>query len=109
MAGNAVACAAALATLDVIQEEGLVENARVRGSELMDSYGRLRQTTPVIGEVRDLGLMIGNESQAVTSAAYLSFSLRPIRTPVFAVLLQNDHRDSGRANNGTGESQCGSG
>jgi 4-aminobutyrate aminotransferase len=43
--GNAVACAAALATLDVIQEEGLVENARVRGSELMDSYGRLRQTT----------------------------------------------------------------
>jgi 4-aminobutyrate aminotransferase len=43
--GNAVACAAALATLDVIQEEGLVENARVRGSELMDSYGTLRQTT----------------------------------------------------------------
>jgi 4-aminobutyrate aminotransferase len=58
--GNAVACAAALATLDVIQEEGLVENARVRGSELMDSYGRLRQT-PVIGEVRGLGLMIGSE------------------------------------------------
>jgi hypothetical protein len=41
--GNAVACAAALATLDVIQEEGLVENARVRGSELMEATeGRSR-------------------------------------------------------------------
>jgi 4-aminobutyrate aminotransferase len=42
---DAVACAAAHATLDVIHEEGLVEHARVRGSELMDSYGTLRQTT----------------------------------------------------------------
>ena len=34
--GNAVACAAAKATLDVIEDEGLVENARVRGRQLLD-------------------------------------------------------------------------
>ena len=47
--GNAVACAAALATLDVIQEEGLVENARMRGAELMDRLRKVAADHPVIG------------------------------------------------------------
>ena len=59
--GNAVACAAALATLDVIQEEGLVENARMRGAELMDRLRKVAADHPVIGDVRGLGLMIGSE------------------------------------------------
>jgi 4-aminobutyrate aminotransferase len=59
--GNAVACAAALATLDVIQEEGLVENARVRGAQLMDGLRKVAADHPVIGDVRGLGLMIGSE------------------------------------------------
>ena len=39
--GNVVACAAALATLDVIEDEGLVANARERGAQLLDGLRRL--------------------------------------------------------------------
>jgi 4-aminobutyrate aminotransferase len=56
-----VACAAALATLDVIEEEGLVENARVRGAELQDKLRKVAADNPVIGDVRGLGLMLGCE------------------------------------------------
>jgi 4-aminobutyrate aminotransferase len=59
--GNAVACAAALATLDVIQEEHLVENARVRGAQLQDGLRKVAADNPAIGDVRGLGLMVGSE------------------------------------------------
>jgi 4-aminobutyrate aminotransferase len=59
--GNAVACAAALATLDVIQEEGLVENARVRGHQLLEGLRKVAADNPAIGDVRGLGLMVGSE------------------------------------------------
>jgi len=64
--GNAVACAAALATLDVIVEEGLVENARVVGGVLARGLEKVRADHPVIGDVRGLGLMLASEF--VTSA-----------------------------------------
>lgn len=57
--GNAVACAAALATLDVIREEGLVDNARDRGQQLRNRLGELARSYPEIGDVRGLGLMQG--------------------------------------------------
>jgi 4-aminobutyrate aminotransferase len=59
--GNAVACAAALATLDVIRDEGLIENARVRGAQLQDGLCKVAADHPVIGDVRGLGLMLGSE------------------------------------------------
>ena len=59
--GNAVACAAALATLDVIQQEGLVDNARVRGAQLQDGLRKVAADHAVIGDVRGLGLMVGSE------------------------------------------------
>jgi 4-aminobutyrate aminotransferase len=59
--GNAVACAAAVATLDVIQEENLVENARVRGAQLQDGLRKVAADNPAIGDVRGLGLMVGSE------------------------------------------------
>ena len=59
--GNAVACAAALATLDVIRDEGLVENARARGAELRDGLRKTAADNPIIDDVRGLGLMVGNE------------------------------------------------
>jgi 4-aminobutyrate aminotransferase len=59
--GNPIGCAAALATLQVIREEGLIENAARRGSELLAACERLRDRHPVIGDVRGLGLMIGLE------------------------------------------------
>ena len=59
--GNAVACAAALATLDVVEEEGLVENAATMGRRLADGLHKVAADHSVIGDVRGLGLMLGNE------------------------------------------------
>lgn len=58
---NAVACAAALATLDVIQDEKLVLNAAERGAELRDALQRVADRHRAITDVRGLGLMLGNE------------------------------------------------
>jgi 4-aminobutyrate aminotransferase len=59
--GNAVACAAALATLDVIEEEGLVANAAARGRQLLEGARLVGDKTPEIGDVRGLGLLVGSE------------------------------------------------
>ncbi len=59
--GNVVSCAAALATIDVIEEEGLVANARARGAQLLEGLRVLRRRHPVIGDVRGLGLMVAIE------------------------------------------------
>ena len=55
--GNAVACAAAVATLEVIQEEGLLQNAEERGEQLRTHLRNLQAQYPVIGDVRGMGLM----------------------------------------------------
>ena len=59
--GNVVACAAALATLDVIEEEGLVANARERGDQFVAGLHALAARHPSIGDVRGLGLMLALE------------------------------------------------
>ncbi len=59
--GNAVACAAAVATIQAIREEGMVENAEERGQELVSGLRRLQGQSSVIGDVRGLGLMVGVE------------------------------------------------
>ncbi|GAA3923129.1 aminotransferase class III-fold pyridoxal phosphate-dependent enzyme [Actinomadura viridis] len=59
--GNAVACAAALATLDVIQDEGLVENAAEMGARLQDGLRKVAADHPAVGDVRGLGLMQASE------------------------------------------------
>ncbi|MFD2419306.1 aspartate aminotransferase family protein [Amycolatopsis pigmentata] len=59
--GNAVSCAAALATLDVIEEEGLVDNAAARGGQLLEGARLVGDKTPAIGDVRGLGLLVGSE------------------------------------------------
>ncbi|MGW5876676.1 aspartate aminotransferase family protein [Nocardiopsis terrae] len=59
--GNAVSCAAALATLDVIQEEGLVENAARQGERLQQGLAKIAEAHPAIGDVRGRGLMRANE------------------------------------------------
>lgn len=57
--GNHLACSAALATLDVMESEGLVENAHLVGDYLMDELRELRQRTRHITELRGRGLMVG--------------------------------------------------
>ncbi len=59
--GNAVAAAAACATLDVIREENLVENARLRGEQLQHGLTQAQDKYDAIGDVRGLGLMQGIE------------------------------------------------
>lgn len=56
--GNPVACAAALATLDIVESE-LLENARVMGARLMEGVRSLQQRFDIIGDVRGHGLFIG--------------------------------------------------
>jgi 4-aminobutyrate aminotransferase len=59
--GNAVACAAALATLEVIQEEGLVDNAASMGQRLLAGARTVAENHAGIGDVRGLGLLVGSE------------------------------------------------
>ncbi|MFT4133032.1 aspartate aminotransferase family protein [Labrys sp. (in: a-proteobacteria)] len=59
--GNPVAAAAGLAVLDVIREEGLIENARDVGRYLRDSLREIANRHLAIGEVRGAGLFIGLE------------------------------------------------
>jgi 4-aminobutyrate aminotransferase len=59
--GNVVACAAAMATLDTIEQEGLIANARERGAQLLAGLRELQSRHPVIGDARGLGLMLAME------------------------------------------------
>ena len=55
--GNPVTAVAALATIQVIEEDNLVENARVMGQRLRQGLEALKEKYPVIGDVRGMGLM----------------------------------------------------
>ncbi len=59
--GNPIACAAALAVLDVIREENLLENCRKMGACLLDGFQVLRARYPIVGDGRGLGLMVALE------------------------------------------------
>jgi 4-aminobutyrate aminotransferase len=59
--GNVVSCAAANATLDVIEDEGLVDNARERGTQFLAGLRALGARHAAIGDVRGLGLMVAIE------------------------------------------------
>ena len=58
---NAVSCAAALATLEVMEGENLVANAGARGKQLWARLQALRQQYPLLADLRGKGLMLGLE------------------------------------------------
>lgn len=59
--GNPVSCAAALATLRAIKEEGLLERSCVAGAKMVSYLQEVAMHNPSIGEVRGMGCMIGVE------------------------------------------------
>eukprot|EP01124_Arcella_intermedia_P019709 TRINITY_DN2701_c0_g1_i1.p1 TRINITY_DN2701_c0_g1~~TRINITY_DN2701_c0_g1_i1.p1 ORF type:complete len:477 (+),score=70.51 TRINITY_DN2701_c0_g1_i1:176-1432(+) len=59
--GNAVACRAAQATIEVFQKENILKNVEERGKQLRDGLKALQAKYPQIGDVRGIGLMIGLE------------------------------------------------
>ena len=56
-----ISCAAALAVIDVIEEEGLIDRAQSIGGHVVKVIEGLAETDPRIGEVRGLGAMVGVE------------------------------------------------
>lgn len=59
--GNPLSCVAALATIKVIEEEGLLENAKVVGKVFMDRMKELMEVYEFIGDVRGIGLFLSVE------------------------------------------------
>lgn len=59
--GNPLACATALATLDVIEEENLLENVRVRGEAIREGLRQALTSVQGVVEIRGDGMMIGIE------------------------------------------------
>ncbi|MEU2851437.1 aminotransferase family protein [Streptomyces syringium] len=58
--GHPTACAVALANLDIIERENLLDNATKTGGHLADRLAPLRDL-PVVGDIRQIGLMVGVE------------------------------------------------
>ncbi|KAA9135626.1 4-aminobutyrate--2-oxoglutarate transaminase [Microbacterium caowuchunii] len=59
--GNPIACAAALAALDVFENDGVIERARAVGAILMDRLLGMQERDPRIGDVRGRGAMVAAE------------------------------------------------
>jgi 4-aminobutyrate aminotransferase-like enzyme len=85
--GNAVSCAIGLAVLDVIEEEGLQQNAAEVGAYLTAGLRELQSRHPIVGDVRGRGLFLGFELvldreslvPAGEQAAYLANRMRDRR------------------------------
>jgi 4-aminobutyrate aminotransferase/(S)-3-amino-2-methylpropionate transaminase len=59
--GNPVACAAANAVLEVIEEEGLLERAGHLGKMIRERWEEIARDIPAVGEIRGVGAMVGVE------------------------------------------------
>ncbi len=91
VAGNPVSCTAGLATLDVIERRGLVENARDVGAYLLDGFRHLQTRHDAIGDVRGKGMILGVElvrdrqtkEPAATEAAKVVFRCKELGLILF--------------------------
>ncbi|MGC8998602.1 MAG: acetyl ornithine aminotransferase family protein [Candidatus Bathyarchaeia archaeon] len=59
--GNPLSCVAAIAVIDVIKEERLLENAIKQGTRILKRLEELKEKSEIVGDVRGKGLMIGVE------------------------------------------------
>ena len=85
--GNAVVAAAACATVDVLRDEGLVENAAKMGDYLISRLRDLQQKYPVIGDVRGRGLMVGVEFTGVNGEPEAETTSRVVKACLAENLL----------------------
>lgn len=59
--GNPMACAAALASIEVIEEEHILENVREVGNHFMRRMQKMKEEHPIIGDVKGKGFLLGIE------------------------------------------------
>ena len=85
--GNPVSCAIGEAVLDVIEDEGLQENAEIVGSYLIEELFKLQSKYTFIGQIRGQGLFIGIELISNTD------TLKPNKT--LAAKIVNQMKDAG--------------
>ncbi len=73
--GNALACASALKTIEIMEREKLAYRSRLIGVRVMSFYNKLKNKYDIIGDVRGLGAMIGIEfvKDRVTKEPYPEF------------------------------------
>jgi putrescine aminotransferase len=87
--GNPLACAAGIAAIEVIQEEGLIRAARERGEQMLAGLREVQARHPdAVTEVRGKGLMIGVEF-AVKDVAELTINGMAQRGVIAAYTLNN--------------------
>ena len=82
--GNPISCAAAIATIETIKREGLLQNAKETGKHLLNRLKELKTAHPTVGDARGLGLMTAIEfiipgsdrhPNAATAKAFLNEAL----------------------------------
>lgn len=59
--GNPMACAAALASIEVIEEEDILNNVRTVGDKIMKRLEKMKADHPIIGDVKGKGFLLGIE------------------------------------------------
>jgi 4-aminobutyrate aminotransferase/4-aminobutyrate aminotransferase/(S)-3-amino-2-methylpropionate transaminase len=59
--GNPMACAAALACLEVIEEENICDKAAATGKAMLNRLEQIKQSHPIVGDVRGCGMYLGME------------------------------------------------
>jgi 4-aminobutyrate aminotransferase len=77
--GNAVACAAAVATIQTMRDEKLIENAGAMGEVLTAGLRRLQEEYPEIGDVRGRGLMVAAEFTDASGEPYTARSKAAVK------------------------------
>jgi acetylornithine/succinyldiaminopimelate/putrescine aminotransferase len=88
LAGNALACAAALETLRIVEDEALCENARLQGEALVTTLRERISGHPLVRQVRGRGLLVGIELGPNQAAANPSLVGR-LLPGLFGVLMRN--------------------
>ena len=76
---NPVGCAAGLATIDYVFDEGLMENAETVGAHCLERMRGMMERQPMIGDVRGIGLLMGIVSRMSQRWQSLGFTLESVR------------------------------